>query len=300
MLLTLLLVPLSTFRLAEILVTWERNLRRSWNDPSFSANRNIGIVALLSSSYVVDTTWLPFLLPILGFIILYSFLGHKEMRFIFPVLPILNLVAAVGMSKLNRLSSFASHDVTKKDDSRHAQSVSWIARLGFGCGLFCMLVTLGCSLTFVAVSRWNYPGGDALISLVRHVQQQQQQAQQPNVVVMDATTIMTPTIRVHVDVASAMSGVSLFGQRAAQESVPGAKWEFVKDGYEMDRTVDANGWIAFTHVLTEEPSKMESYGFQKIQTVPGRPILSLRERTIVTVDTIFVMERAESLEQRGT
>jgi alpha-1,6-mannosyltransferase len=285
MLLTLLLLPLATFRFAELLVTWERNLRRSWNDRSITANNsNIGMVTLPSLSNFVDTTWLPFLLPILGFVVLYSFLGHKEIRFIFPALPILNLVAALGMSKLNRLA-FSSNDLTKKDDNCDAKSFSWIARIGFGCCILCMLASLGGSLAFVAVSRWNYPGGDALMVLVRQIQHQQQLSD----VALAATTT---TIKVHIDVASAMSGVSLFGQRAAHAlSLPSVKWEFVKDGYETDRSVDANGWRDFTHLLTEEPSRMKSYGFQVIQTVPGRPILSLRERRILTEDVIFVMER---------
>jgi alpha-1,6-mannosyltransferase len=286
MLLTMLLVPLSTFRFAELLVIWERKLRKRWNDQSFSTNNNnnnnnkVGIMALHSLSNVVDTTWLPFLLPIFGFVIMYSFLGHKEMRFIFPALPILNLAAAVGMSKLDRLS-FSSNDITKKDDK--ADAVSWVARLGFGCGILCMLTTLGGSLVFVAVSRWNYPGGDALMALVRHIQQQQRGD-------FGMVPLTMTTIKVHIDVATAMSGVSLFGQRAAQE-LPHAKWEFVKDGYETDRSVDANGWSDFTHLLTEEPSAMESFGFHVIQILPGRPRCSLRERRIVTEDVIFVMER---------
>ena len=40
------------------------------------------------------------LLPILCFVIIYSKLPHKELRFIFYALPILNLVAAMGLSNV--------------------------------------------------------------------------------------------------------------------------------------------------------------------------------------------------------
>jgi alpha-1,6-mannosyltransferase len=38
--------------------------------------------------------------PAICFIVLYSFLPHKEFRFIMPVLPMLYLVAAVGLSNV--------------------------------------------------------------------------------------------------------------------------------------------------------------------------------------------------------
>jgi len=39
-------------------------------------------------------------LPIAVYLFLYSFLPHKELRFIFPALPVLNLCAAVGWARL--------------------------------------------------------------------------------------------------------------------------------------------------------------------------------------------------------
>jgi alpha-1,6-mannosyltransferase len=260
MLLTLLLVPLAMCRVAEILFAYDRT-------------RDLP----LTTKGLVDTRWFRFLLPIIGFVVLYSFLGHKEMRFIFPALPVLNLGAAVGMSKL---TSLAFPDQNKKDDDASTKQSSslWMARLGFGCGLLCMILTLFGSLAFVAVSRWNYPGGVALTELTLYIR--------------NLTNPPPASVHVHVDVAAAMSGVSLFGQRQAQFVTPQIDWKFSKDGYEEGRSFGSNGFDQFTHSLTEDPSNINSEtGFHIIRTIQGKPRLSLAARGIVTEAAIFVMER---------
>lgn len=62
MLLTLLLVPLSVLRLPELMASWERRTRHS---PAPAPNEK-------STLGLTDTTWLPFLVPVLGFVVLYS------------------------------------------------------------------------------------------------------------------------------------------------------------------------------------------------------------------------------------
>ncbi len=50
--------------------------------------------------FIVDRMIVEILSPALIFVGLYSILPHKELRFIFPALTLLNLAAAVGLSKM--------------------------------------------------------------------------------------------------------------------------------------------------------------------------------------------------------
>jgi len=280
MLLTLLLVPLSIFRIIEFLVIMEKRWRFSISK-STNNNRvaNICTGLPVSASLWVDKQWLPFMLPIFGFVVLYSFLGHKEMRFIFPALPILNLGAAIGLSKLSRFA-FQS----QLDNKDKKVFVSLIARVGFGCGLLCLLLTFSGSLLFVSVSKSNYSGGEALRELSSHIQ---------NIALPsdDVSKNLSP-VNVHIDVAAAMSGVSLFGQRAAQAATPSIQWKLSKDGYEEGMSVGHHGYEQFTHLLSEDPDISPSL-FNVIHTQQGKPRLRLHERKIVTEDTIFILEKKD-------
>lgn len=277
MLLTLLLVPLSTFRFADRDVAVEGSLRgrgkKRWPP--------------MTAASLIDTEWLQYTLPVFGFVALYSFLGHKEMRFIFPALPLLNLAAAVGMAKLARLAQSRDDGKRKKDDD-HGDSTTpmpWLARIGLLGGVLCMVSTLCGSLVFVAVSRSNYPGGDALLELSSYIRD-----------LAETNAHMPPppsaTVHVHIDVAAAMSGVSLFGQRAAAEaSSHRFRWTFSKDGYEEGHSVAGReGYEAFTHLLSED-SAVGAPSFHVIRTIQGRPRLSLRDRGVVTENAIYVLER---------
>ena len=193
--------------------------------------------------------------------------------------------AAVGLSKLARLA-FPS-PLYNKDK---AYVVSFIARFGFGCGLLCLILTLCGSLAFVAVSKSNYSGGDALRELSLHVQNVASSSSSND---DDVSKNNLSPIYVHVDVAAAMSGVSLFGQRAAAQTVtsPSIEWKFSKDGYEEGMSVGQDdGYEQFTHLLSEDPNISPSI-FNVIHTQQGKPRLSLRERKIVTEETIFILER---------
>lgn len=203
---------------------------------------------------VFDTTWLQYLLPALGFVVLYSFLGHKEVRFLFPSLPLFNVTAAAGLARLHK-AAFPSK----------GKSSTMLTKLLYVGGILCLVASFAASITFVAVSRWNYPGGYALKQLENHLQSHQE-------------------TRIFVDVGAAMTGVSLFGQRQLQQNVP--KTSFVKAGYEEEHQTGGS-LDEFTHLLLEQ-SHVE--GFHVIGTGKGNPRLSLRDFQIETKDVIYIHE----------
>ncbi|KAL0429151.1 UNVERIFIED_CONTAM: Dol-P-Man:Man(7)GlcNAc(2)-PP-Dol alpha-1,6-mannosyltransferase, partial [Sesamum radiatum] len=115
-------------------------------------------------------------IPVLSFVLLYSKLPHKELRFIISSLPIFNLSAAIASSRIynNRKKSFWKY--------------LYVAMLGL------FLISLGCTvLTFMA-SYENYPSGHALKALHK----------------MGRLTNNSKEVWVHIDTFSAMNGISRF------------------------------------------------------------------------------------------
>jgi alpha-1,6-mannosyltransferase len=246
MLLTGLFVPFAVLRLPPA-----RRLFSSWFRP-----RPLQGVATMM---IFDTTWLLFLMPAFGYIALYSFLGHKEMRFLFPVMPLVNLAAAVGCTRI--------HQLQWPDKEK---SPTRIGTMAFGVMVLALAMTFAASTAFLLVSSWNYPGGYALEELVRVVKESE---------------VTTDEVRVYIDVASAMTGVSLFGQRAAELQTPNTRWLFEKGGYEQNH-VKAPDRARFTHILTEDPN---IDGFQVLAVAQGNPRLALRQLQVVTTDAIYVL-----------
>lgn len=125
---------------------------------------------------LLDRRILPFVLPVLFFIILYSKLPHKELRFIISSVPIFNLSAAIAATRIynNRKKTF------------------WKLLNFIMLGL--LLISLGCTIITFMASYNNYPSGHALKDLhqIGHL---------PN---------NTNEQWVHIDPFSAMNGISRF------------------------------------------------------------------------------------------
>jgi alpha-1,6-mannosyltransferase len=164
-----------------------------------------------------------------GYVALYSNLPHKELRFLFPALPLWNLSAAAALTALWRQRrSFP------------------LARLGFN-----MAVAGGTALgvatlaVAVAASRCNYPGGVALQRL------HQMEAQQAR----DAAS-QGRHLSVHVGVFPAMTGVSRFGESPSP-------WRYCK---EEGIAVDDYKFKSFDYVLSDI---LDIDGFQVLGRVDG-------------------------------
>ena len=105
-------------------------------------------VFLLPLGLALDSRLFRVVFPALGFILAFSFLPHKELRFVIYVFPLLNIPIARAADYLwtNRRKSFRRH-------------VACVA----------LLATLGGNLALSALSFWasfyNYPGGAALKQL---------------------------------------------------------------------------------------------------------------------------------------
>lgn len=164
--------------------------------------------------------------PAVVFVFLYSFLPHKELRFIFPALPFFNAVAAMGLCKL--------HMYRKKDILTR---VCW---LGAVCGL---VISVVCTGVFTVASFHNYPGGYALhrfhsLQLPHHpsvlsppsppsasagssvwpsLLSGVPPAHMEHVLASDADTTVAhrPTPTLHIDNLAATTGASRFGEFTA-------------------------------------------------------------------------------------
>ena len=114
------------------------------------------------------------------FVFAFSFLGHKELRFLFPVLPLFNFCGACGMHRLtlNR---------KKRKNVAILHAFAWVG----------ILVSCAISIgVFANASIANYPGGEALA--VFHE--------------LNPEHNTLGHVRIHIDDHCAQTGASRFGQ----------------------------------------------------------------------------------------
>ena len=130
--------------------------------------------SLVSCYY--DKRCIKLLSPALLFIFLFSFLPHKELRFIIYTIPLFNATAGRALDYIQNIKG----------------KVGSILRL---LSVVSLIVSLAISISFLFVSRLNYPGGVAFsrlheIGAVRRGDE----------------------VRVHICVEAAQTGVSRFGE----------------------------------------------------------------------------------------
>nr|SVE81262.1 EOG090X04MD [Daphnia magna] len=132
-------------------------------------------LALLPVGMFFERRVWPLVLPALFFVLAYSFLPHKELRFIIYVIPLLNIAVAAACSRLweNRTKG------------------KWFALLAL-VAIGHLVANLVLTSFLLVVSRANYPGGEALFLLHK------MEGRESNVTV-------------HIDVLAAQTGISRFG-----------------------------------------------------------------------------------------
>jgi len=124
-----------------------------------------------------DKRSLLFLFPAVTFIFFYSFLPHKELRFIIYTVPLLNTAAALAINKLWTY-----------------RRGGWIlVRL---CIVAALTANLAVTGLLTAISSYNYPGGHAIAALHQ-------------------LEVESANVSVHLDVHSCQTGVSRFCQEYA-------------------------------------------------------------------------------------
>ncbi|KAL3140566.1 hypothetical protein ABBQ32_005142 [Trebouxia sp. C0010 RCD-2024] len=150
----------------------------------------LGAYPLAALGYLLEPRVRRYVQLVTLYIALYSFLPHKEVRFLLPVLPVFNIAAAAALSRI------------WKNRCKPAWLLpSIVAAL--------LLASTACATAvMLAVSRHNYPGGHAMHEL--HKWQDEQKGPQKGL------------FYVHIDVLPAMTGVSRFGEY-------GPAWRYSKE-----------------------------------------------------------------------
>ena len=117
----------------------------------------------------------PLILMVLLHVMVLSKIPHKEWRFIFYTVPILNAIASIGVSNYFKSKQGFQKSLTKK-------------------ALYLITIAIAATSIFMAyVSHYNYPGGNAMMRMHEMIDQNQY-------------------CSVHIDTYTAMTGASRFGE----------------------------------------------------------------------------------------
>lgn len=212
----------------------------------------LGLIALAVFLPATRRQALDLTLPGLIFVAIYSIQPHKEARFIFYVIPSFTAAAALG-------ASYLSNRATKATLYLAASAVVGLSVLA------CFAVSIGMLL----LSSLNYPGGDAMNQLA-------------------ALTSSTHDVssknpvRVHADVLTCMTGLTLFGQnpsglplaigtpsRDILDSLPTKPLVLFDKNEDADVLLKQSFWKQFDYVLAEDPSKVIGGHWKTLGVVQG-------------------------------
>ena len=182
----------------------------------------------------------------LSFVTTYSFLPHKELRFVFPALPLCDACAAVGVAETyRRLSELRKMSEKTRLKTRRRTND---ARTTFCRALFwppppapllgvALLLAVATHVLFASAAYRNYPGGEAFAAMHAAEARGERFASREK-----------PT-RVHVDVAAAQTGASRFGESAFPDAFVYSK----REGISPETFQTLPDPVAFDVLITGEP-----------------------------------------------
>ncbi|KAK3818556.1 MAG: Alg9-like mannosyltransferase family-domain-containing protein [Benniella sp.] len=184
---------------------------------------------LALGAVVIEPRFRRYMLPAGVFVGAYSFLGHKEWRFVIYVVPLLNLGAALTLSWISKRKTLVY------------RVLGWTLFAGLGLN---MLASLAQSW----ISSYNYPGGQALLRLHE----------------LELGQFVAATV--HIDGAAAETGCSRFGELASASSpnLHSTPWTYSKDESHTHR----RDYLNYTHLLTSKP-EFHKDDFIILETIDG-------------------------------
>ena len=226
-----------------------------------------------------------------SFVFFYSILPHKELRFLFPVLPLWNISAAtalvhlfgIGMSPTNpnQKQLIASKPVKEGDLENLLTCASIVVRAAT---VLALLAGSCVTILSLGASRLNYPGGVAMHEMHAIGAGRAKEA------LANGTCL-----KVHVGVFPAMTGVSRFSEK-------GPPWRYSKQ-----EDVDA-AWLLeneFDYLLSANATVEGFYlvksveGFSGLQLLSRSPLRLLKELArgvlpieLNTAPQVYIQERA--------
>jgi alpha-1,6-mannosyltransferase len=177
---------------------------------------------------------LDLLIPLLTFIVLYSFLPHKEWRFILYAIPGLTAVSAAGASWIwTRRSKSAIY--------------TFLSRALIASVLLSFLT----STALLAISSLNYPGGEALHAL-HNALPHHPSLNQHFTVYVDNLACQTGVTRF---LGNHRGAQTIYDVLEAQEIRQSRTWKYDKTE-DPSALLDPMFWTQFDYVLAERPEKV--------------------------------------------
>ncbi|EGC34106.1 hypothetical protein DICPUDRAFT_80121 [Dictyostelium purpureum] len=203
-----------------------------------------------------------YIVPVLVFVGLYSILPHKELRFIFYSIPVINMVSSLGAYRLT----------TTVKLNRFFKLIVSLGIVGIIVGNFLL------SMGFLYVSSFNYPGGYSFISLHSHLG------------ITDSSGLFLlkqnndsnhQKYKIHIDNLAAITGVSRFGEVATTN-----QFEYSKKERDVILT-------DYTHIIAPNTTSTNK-GFIEIDSIDSYSSIKFSKEypyiQIINLPSLYIME----------